>query len=83
MLYEVITHVADEFFVSWYINNTYLGASGSFEMGEAEINCQPSFLFFRKTVGIDACECLYKKCFSVINMTCSADDIHLKFPVDL
>ncbi len=67
-------HVADETLVAGDVDHAGARAVGQREIGEAQVDRNPAFLFFLEAVGVLAGERLDKRGLAVIDMAGGADD---------
>ena len=67
-------HVADETLVAGDVNHARARTVGQREIGEAQVDRNPAFLFFLEAVGVLAGERLDQRGLAVIDMAGGADD---------
>ena len=67
-------HVVDEFFMSWDVYDAGLRAVLEIQMGKTRLNGEPSGLFLRQSVRIDAGQGSDQLRFPVVHMSGSTND---------
>ena len=67
-------HVANEAFVTRYIDESDADAGNGSPVGKAKIDGNPSGLLLRQAIGVDAAQRFYQRSLAVIDVPCSRDD---------
>src|SRR5580692_1878718 len=71
-------HIADKALMPRNIDEpqpqSFATGHGQLKIGEANVDGDPTALFFFKAISVDAGECLYQRSFAVVDVACGAYD---------
>ena len=70
-------HVFDEMLMSGDIDDADFAATGQSEPSETQIDRKAARLLFSQAIGVDPGECADQSTFAMVNVSRSADDIHM------